>query len=568
MYYQRRHQFLRWLLTLGAAGSGLLNIYSVIGSGRAARNRILEKVFPLEFQHFWRSPTLIVGFALVVSSINIYRRKRRAFWIVLFLTAMSMFFHLTKGLDYEAALISLLFLIVLLLSRKHFNVRSSPPSLAPVVLRAAAGFVVVFCYGVVGFWLLEEREFGINFHVGDAIKRTVVIVSLIGNSDLVPQTSYAHWFADSVYLMTFMAIIYAGLAFFRPIIYHYHTLPLERRRAAAILRQHGRSALDFFKLWNDKSYYFNEGGSVFVAYRVGNNYAVALGDPVGPESELEETVRGFLELCHANDWGVAFHQVLPNFLGIYEKVGLKQLKIGDDAIVHLTNFNLEGSEKKGLRKTVRRFETNGFSMREYQPPIADEILQQVKSVSDDWLQLPGRRERQFSLGVFDETYLRSTPLYLVADASGRTIAFVNAIRSHRPGEATIDLMRHRGDAPNGTMDYLFVKLFLDCKIKGFHQFSLGMSPFNGFRKSERPSPEERAVTYFMRHLNFIFSYSGLHHFKAKFADTWEPRYLIYQSVFALPQVAMALAKVSEVRWAIASKDAALESAQLTAGPAV
>jgi len=44
-------------------------------------------------------------------------------------------------------------------------------------------------------------------------------------------------------------------------------------------------------------------------------------------------------------------------------------------------------------------------MREYQPPISDEVLQQVKLVSDDWLHLPGRRERRFSLGVFDEVYL-------------------------------------------------------------------------------------------------------------------------------------------------------------------
>ena len=47
----------------------------------------------------------------------------------------------------------------------------------------------------------------------------------------------------------------------------------------------------------------------FIAYRVGNNFALALADPVGPEDRLEETVRGFSEFCRSNDWGVAF---LPN----------------------------------------------------------------------------------------------------------------------------------------------------------------------------------------------------------------------------------------------------------------
>ena len=156
--------------------------------------------------------------------------------------------------------------------------------------------------------------------------------------------------------MTFMSITYAGFAFFRPILYYYRTLPLERLRASGILRKYGRSSLDFFKLWSDKSYYFNDEGNCFIAYRAGNNYAIALSDPVGPEEEVEETVRGFIEFCHANDWGVAFHQVPQDFLAIYERVGLKHLKIGDEAIVHLTSFDLEGSERKSLRKTVKRFE--------------------------------------------------------------------------------------------------------------------------------------------------------------------------------------------------------------------
>jgi phosphatidylglycerol lysyltransferase len=446
-------------------------------------------------------------------------------------------------------LVSILLLAALLHTSKYFRVTNGVPSFDLAITRAAVGFLVVLTYGVAGFWLLEERESGLNFHLAAALEQTLLIISLVGHPKLEPQTGYAHWFGNSVYLMTFMAIAYASLAFFRPIVYRYGTLPRERLWAADIVSRYGRSSLDFFKLWPDKSYYFNDAKSCSIAYRVGNNYAVALSDPVGSEEAVEETTRGFIEFCHAQGWGVAFHQVLPDFLTIYEKAGLKHLKIGDEAIVHLTNFDLEGSARRDLRKTLRRFETNGFTMRKYEPPIRDEILLQAKSVSDDWLTLPGRRERQFSVGMFDEAYLRTTPLYLVADASGKAIAFVNAVKSYRKGEATIDLMRHRADAPNGTMEYLFTKLFLDCKASGFQQFSLGLAPFDGFRKSEQPSTEERAIDYLMRHLNFVFSYSGLHHFKAKFADTWEPRYLLYENVTALPQVALALIKVSELRWA-------------------
>src|SRR3712207_4030182 len=105
---ERLHRHLLWLVTLGTAGSGLLNIYSVIGQSLPARTRFLEKIFPLEFQHFSRFLTLLIGFALVVSSINIYRRKRRALWFCVFLSIFSVTFHLTKGIDYEEAFVSLL----------------------------------------------------------------------------------------------------------------------------------------------------------------------------------------------------------------------------------------------------------------------------------------------------------------------------------------------------------------------------------------------------------------------------------------------------------------------------
>jgi phosphatidylglycerol lysyltransferase len=97
------------------------------------------------------------------------------------------------------------------------------------------------------------------------------------------------------------------------------------------------------------------------------------------------------------------------------------------------------------------------------------------------------------------------------------------------------------------MDFVFIKLFVHLAEKGFERFSLGMSPMGGFQEGEEPTPEERAIHFFFQRMNFLFSFRGLHAYKAKFATSWEPRYVIYQNIFDLPRHAVAINAVSELR---------------------
>lgn len=535
-----------WIVVLFTLGSGLVNLFSLIGPSLPERTALLKEVFPLEFLHLSRFLILITGFALVISSINIYKRKKRAFQLVFLLACLSVLFHLTKGLDYEEASLSLVLIVMLIVTRKSFTVRSSIPNLRLGVLRLIIAVIIALSYGVAGFWLLDSKEFGINFTIGDAIHRTLLFLSLVGDPELVPKTRYAHWFLDSLYVMTITAIGYSIFALFRPAIYKFSTLLQERSLAKEIVAKHGRDSQDFFKLWHDKSYFFSLSKKCFLAYRVGANFAVALADPVGPEEEIEETIRNFMEFCKENDWRIGFHQALPDFLPIYEKLGFRKLKVGDDAIVDLTQFTLEGSAGKEFRHTVNKMEKSGVRILQYKPPIPEDVLLQVKEVSDEWLQIPGRRERGFTLGMFEPNYIKSTPVFSAVDKDGKMLAFVNITPSYRQGEATIDLMRRRTEAPNGIMDYLFIKLFLYNKEKGYKRFNLGMAPMSGFQENEEASMEEKAIHYFSQHLNFLFSFTGLRQYKAKFATFWEPRYTVYQNPLDLPRLAIAMGRVSEL----------------------
>ncbi len=533
-------------------GSGIVTIISAAGRSLPGRILILSDVFPLEFLHISRFLSLLIGFALAVSSLNIFKRKKRAYRLVMLLAGLSVIFHLTKGLDYEEAASSLLLMVVLFLARKSFTVKSSIPDFRSTLARLATALAVTLLYGTLGFWFLDQRDFGINFSVADSIRRTIAALAFASDPALIARTRFAAWFLDSLDLISITALVYVLYSLFRPVFYRLRTLPLERDRAAAVLEAHGRSSLDPFKLLDDKTYYFSPSNQAFLAYRMAGNFAVVLADPVGPEDEIAGIIRAFKEFCEENDWKLAFYQTLPDFLPLYRRAGFKKMKVGDDAIVDLEKFNLDGKSMKHIRHAINQFQKAGLRAVYYDPPVPDDVLAGVREVSDDWLKIPGRRERGFTVGVFSEEEIRRTPVFTAVQPDGCILAFMNVIRSYAPGETTIDLMRHRRDAPDGIMDSLFVRLFERQRHEGFKKFSLGLAPLSGFREGEEAGAEERAVQYFLQRSNFLFSYSGLAGYKAKFATHWEPRYAVYRNVLDLPRLAVALVRVSGLKDGVAA----------------
>jgi phosphatidylglycerol lysyltransferase len=534
-------------IALATFGSGVLNLYSLMRPTLSGRLKLLYGVFPVEFITLSRFIVLVAGFALIISSLNIYRRKLRAYRAVAFLASASAAFHLAKGIDFVEASLSLVLLVLLIAERRLFTVRSEQLDVRSAAARLGATVLTGVVYGVAAFLLLDPREFGIAFSVREAVHQTIAYLTFSGDPRLVPHTRHAAWFLDSLSVMTGLMVAYSATLIYRPVRYRLHTLPHERAAAQAIVRDHGRCPLDFFKSWPDKSYFFSSSRRSFLAYSVAGSFALVLADPVGPEEDIEATIAEFSRYCTENGWSLAFYQALPDFLPIYARCGFSRLKLGDDAIVDLSRFTLDGKDRRSLRIAVHKIERQGVSVRRYDAPLGDDVLAELEAISNDWLRIPGRRERQFSLGRFDTEYVRRCPVVVATTPDGVMQAFVNVIPSPRKGETTVDLMRRRGEAPNGLMEFLLVKVLAASREQGFERFSLGLAPMSGFHAGENASPEERAIHFFFQHLRFVFSYAGLRAYKAKFATHWEPRYVVYRNALDLPRMALTLARVSEIR---------------------
>ncbi|MBS2008469.1 MAG: DUF2156 domain-containing protein [Cyanobacteria bacterium SZAS TMP-1] len=551
-----------WLTAGATLLSGLAGTVQPLLVRLSAHPKLFSMVASYQLYHLSKSLTVAFGYMLIFLSFNLLSRKTRAWQVALGLSLLSLLLQLARigsehirflqdhqlaaDLPSYSCLPPLIGVIVLLCSRSYFTVKSEKETVIKAVKLIALSLGAVLAYGVVGFFLLDMKDFGVNFEWYESLVRTIRELTLTGNPDLHAHTRFGTWFIESLRLYGILAGITIVVSAFRPIRYILVTQPKERDLAAAILEKEGRAALDLFKLLPDKSYFFNQTNDAFVAYKVRAEVAIVLGDAVGAREKLKELVQDFTVYCHNNGWKVAFLQTTPDFLDIYHSLGYKSVRVGEDGIVDLEQFTSKTVAKKTFKSVVKKFDKEGYTLTRQVPPHSDALLDEVEEVSRQWLTLPGRRERGFSLGKFDRAELQKDNIFVMRDKDGRALAFVNEIRSYCPGEVTIDMMRHVENSPNGTMDFLFAKLLFFLKDEGFKQFSLGLAALSGVGEDPDASLEEKAMQKIFAHLNRFFSYKGLKAYKDKFDPTWEDRFLVYEGgVPGLVQAGLAIARATE-----------------------
>ncbi len=199
---------------------------------------------------------------------------------------------------------------------------------------------------------------------------------------------------------------------------------------------------------------------------------------------------------------------------------------------------------KPVRTSVNKMVRLCYTCRMSEPPHEAALLDQLESISTEWLDEGKRKEMKFSMGWFDREYLNTTLILCVEDPGGQVIAFANLVEADQNKELAVDLMRHRCDTPAGTMDYLFASLLLDAQRRGYERFNLGLSGLANVGESSSDPAIERALHFISTNVNLSYNFKGLHSFKVKFQPVWLPRYLIYPSLASLPVVASALNDLS------------------------
>ncbi len=272
----------------------------------------------------------------------------------------------------------------------------------------------------------------------------------------------------------------------------------------------------------DKSILFNGAGTAFLMYARRRHSMVALFDPIGPPLDRAGLIWKFRDLCDQHSLRPVFYRVRAANLPYYMDIGMTAVKLGEEALVDLSSFDLAASGAKDLRYTWNRGQRDGLSFEIYQPGEAP--LDELRRVSDEWLAHRHGKEKGFSLGRFSADYLRWFRIAAVR-REDRVIAFASLLETEKGGEAGLDIMRVVRDAHPLTMAFIMVGLILHYRERGCGRFSLGMAPLAGLQPRRGAPLTQRLGSIMYRHGDRFYSFQGLRRFKDKFATTWEPRYL-------------------------------------------
>jgi len=521
---------------------GIVNIISVLTPALPERLKLLKDYLFVDFVSFSNSFVFITGLFLLVTAAFMLRGLRTAWWFAVGLSIISVFGHITKGIDYEEAIIALLIIGSLIGTRKQYYVKTNP-RLGTVGLQTALlSMAAVMLYGVIGFYFLDKRHFHIDFNIYQSFWYSLQNFFLIGNSELIPRDAFARDFIYLIKISGFASISFLVYSLVRPYVFKITPTDEERSRAKSLTQQFGNSALDFFKTYTDKFIYAPPDINAYISYRVSRNFAVVLENPVSENrEELKKCIASFGNYCYENGLKEIYYRVPKESLSIYYELSKKSLFLGQEGVVDLNSFSLEGGEKKSIRNALNKIKEQGYTTHINAPPLRDGLIQKLKAVSDEWLRLTEREEIIFSQGMFVETEIKEQTVISIENHEEKIIAFLNIIPDYVKDEGTYDLLRKTADAPNGIMDHILIELFKYFKATGIRYVNLGFAPMSGL--DDPHNFTEKSMKFAYEKIRSFSHYKGQRDYKEKFNPQWNDKFLIYSNDYDLLQVPGVLTRV-------------------------
>ena len=316
----------------------------------------------------------------------------------------------------------------------------------------------------------------------------------------------------------------------------------EGRLRGLLDRTATRDSLGYFSLRRDKAVLFSNNGNAAISYRVVSGVMLASGDPIGDPGEWPGAVEAFVAEARRHAW-------VPAVMGCSEsggqvwvrEGGLNALELGDEAVVEVADFSLEGRAMRNVRQMVGRVERCGYvtEVRRVRD-IAPQVVRDIRRQAAAWRGAEVERGFSMALGRFGHPS-DGDCVAVTASKDGQLAAVLHFVPWGTDG-LSLDLMRRDREADAGLNELMIVTALRHAPELGVTRLSLNFSVFRsaleqGGRLGAGP------VLRLWREILLIasrwFQIESLYRFNAKFRPIWEPRYVCYPRAGDIPRVVIA-----------------------------
>jgi lysyl-tRNA synthetase class 2 len=530
------------LAAIAAALVGLINVASALTPNVRWRGRLLLNVEPVDAVRLFHAFALPAGAALLLVSPYLLKRRRRAWQTAIGLMLALGLLDLLKGLDVEETVLTWATAAMLLASATEFRVEHNTITLRSSVWRVPLLGAFGLSLAAFAAWVSEGHP-----SLGSVVRETGDLLAWQAGPLRFEQHAIGHhafaWVPLGVHLIEIGTLLAMAYVVFRPLAAPASLPGTGARRAAAeLVRAHGSDTLSFFKLRADKHYFFSADRSAFVGYQVQNGVLVLSGDPVGPDAALPGLLADVKGFAQTRGLKLAAVGASEHLVPLWERLGLRTMYLGDEAIIEVGEFSLEGRPIRKVRQSVSRLRKAGFTaelhrVSELAPAVAAEVEEVLKRGRE------GAPERGFSMAMdsLHGDHGEDTLVVLARDASNpdRPVRGVlHFVPCFGRSAMSLSFMRRDPSTPNGLTEFMVVTAVELLRERGVDEVSLNFAAFARWIHSpERPA--ERALGRLIVLGNRFFQIESLYRFNAKFFPRWQPRYLVYEGAFGLPRASLA-----------------------------
>jgi lysyl-tRNA synthetase class 2 len=546
----RRHQR-RWVPVTAALLALLIGLSYII---EGFRTRVLyshlkhplhrlTEIAPGLLSILPRIADVIIGLLLLMLSHGLRRRKRRAWQGAVLLLAASVVIHaVAPGRHLLTTLSAVVLLVLLWIFRKEFYATGDPRTrwraLWVFGMLAVADVAIGFCYISVTHGLRADYPLWQRLQS--------VVVNIVGFSGPVRFTSEtrADVFAFLMGGLGIFTLVTVGYLFLRPARRTDRLSAGDASRIRSLLDKHGeRDSLGYFTLRDDKSIIWSATGKSCIGYRVLSGVMLASGDPLGDPEAWPGAINAFLDEAARHAWvpAVIGCSELGAEIWCREDSGLTALELGDEAIVNVADFTLQGRSMRNVRQMVTRVSRAGYVAeirRAADIPRAeiDSLIRQA----DSWRGSPTERGFSMALGRVgqpgDENCVIAT-----ATENGVLRAILHFV-PWGPDGLSLDLMRRDRSAQPGLNDFLIVETMKSAQDLGVKRVSLNFAVFRAaLERGERigAGPVLRAWRRILLFMSRWFQIESLYKFNAKFCPEWVPRFFVFTGTRDIPRIGLA-----------------------------